>query len=135
MSDGAAKHPSEMTNDEIRVELSAIAIELADHHDDSWPGALYERRQALRHEVTSRPPNPAEVDTLERELVGIRSRLEAIRANRPDVSGAGDGGQSAGSGIAEAQEMAFEYDRTSGAKSLVERIAFIEARIENARNA
>lgn len=133
MSDPTPKTPSAMTNDEIRVELSAIAIELAEHHDDAWPGDLYERRQALRQEVTSRPPNPSEIDTLERELIGVRARLDEISRNRPDVSGAGDGGQSAGSGIAEAQEMAFEYDRTSGAKSLTERIAFIEARIERAR--
>ena len=127
------KPPEEMTNDEIREELSAIAIELANHRDDAWPGELYERRQALRQEVTSRPPNPAEIETLERELVGLRNRLAEIRRDRPDVSSAGDGGTSAGSGLAEAQAIAFEYDATSGAKSLVERIAFIEALIERAR--
>ena len=129
------KAPEDMTNDEIREELSAIAIELAEVDTDAWPGDLYERRQALRQEVTSRPPNRAEIETLEREAVGIHSRLTQIQRNRPDVAAAGDGGQSGGSGIAEAQAVAFEYDERSGSRALIERLAFIQARIERARSA
>lgn len=126
--------PSEMTNDQIREELSTIAISLTELPADDFAQrlTLRERRQVLRDEIQQRPIASADLASMERELLGLRRRLETILDQRPNIAAMNDGGEGQ-RGMAENQQFGWDYDEGTGRNALAERIAYIERRIADAK--
>jgi hypothetical protein len=122
-----------MTNDEIRQELSSIAIELTELPGDDFSrrSELRDRRLALREEISRRPMAREDLASMRRELVGLQRRLDEILEERPIVAATSDGGGGE-AGMAETQKLGWEYDSGTGRNAIAERIAFIERRIAEA---
>jgi hypothetical protein len=122
-----------MTNDEIRQELSSIAIQLTELPGDDFSSRsdLRARRLVLREEISRRPIAAEDVASMRRELVGLQRRHEEILKDRPIVAGMGDGGGGE-AGMAEAQELGWDYDEATDRDAIAERIAFIARRITEA---
>ena len=125
--------PAEMSSDDIRVELSSIAIQLTELPDDAYAARLdlRERQKLLREEVAARPVGPADVASMRRELAGLQRRLLEIMGDRPNIAAMNDGGQGQ-AGMAETQQWAWDYDEGTGRNEIRERILYLERRIEEA---
>lgn len=119
-----------MSNDEIREELSAIAISLTELPDDAFGerAELRDRRLALRTEVGKRPMTADDAASMQRELVGLKKRLEEILAERPNIAAMADGGEGQ-RGMAENQKLGWDYDEGTGRNGIEERILYIESRL------
>ena len=122
-----------MSNDEIRTELSDIAIKLTELPEDDFStrAELRDRRLALRNEIGKRPMAPEDVASMRRELVGLQRRLDEIFEDRPNVAGMADGGEGQ-AGLAESQRLGWEYDAGQGRNAIEERIMFLQHRIHDA---
>jgi len=122
-----------MTNDQIRQELSGIAIQLTELPSDDFStrSDLRDRRLVLREEIARRPIASEDLESMRRELVGLYRRMAAILDERPIVAGMADGGGGE-AGMAEAQELGWDYDAATGRNAVAERIAFIQRRIAEA---
>ena len=125
--------PAEMSSDDIRKELSSIAIQLTELPDDAYAARLdlRERQQVLREEVAGRPVGPQDVASMQRELVGLQRRLLEIMDERPNIAAMNDGGQGQ-AGMAENQQWGWDYDEGTGRNEIQERILYLERRIEEA---
>ncbi|MDJ0962502.1 MAG: hypothetical protein QNJ88_17775 [Acidimicrobiia bacterium] len=123
-----------MTNDQIRQELSSIAMQLTELPGDDFStrSELRDRRLVLREEIARRPIAPADLDSMRRELVGLHRRMAEILDERPIVAGMADGGGGE-AGMAEAQELGWDYDAATGRNAIAERIAFLQRRIAETR--
>jgi len=119
-----------MTNDQIREELSAIAIELTERDTEDFTGriALHDRRRALRDEIATRPLRAADVASMRRELVGLERRLETILDERPNIAAMNDGGEGQ-RGMAENQQFGWDYDEGTGRNSIEDRVFYLRRRI------
>lgn len=122
-----------MTNEQIRVELSSIAMSLTDLPDDDFAtrAELRDRRLALRNEVAKRPMTPDDATSLRRELVGLKKRLAEILDDRPNIAAMSDGGEGQ-RGMAENQKLGWDYDEGTGRNGIEERILYIESRLADA---
>jgi len=125
--------PSEMTNDEIRKELSAIAIELTERAEDDFASRvdLRERQRDLRDEVALRPLTADDVVSMRREITGLQRRLAEILDARPNIAAMNDGGEGQ-RGMAENQQFGWDYDEGTGRNAIQERIMYLERRIAEA---
>ena len=125
--------PTEMTNDQIRQELSSIAITLTDLPEDDFSSRmdLRQRRQDLRDEIAQRPMAPEDVVSMRRELLGLQRRLGTILEERPNIAAMNDGGEGQ-RGMAENQQFGWDYDEGTGRNAVQERIAYLERRIAEA---
>ena len=125
--------PAEMSSDDIRRELSSIAIQLTELPEDDFATRLdlRERQTALRDAVASRPVGPADVASMKRELAGLQRRLLEIMDERPNIAAMNDGGQGQ-AGMAETQQWAWDYDEGTGRNEIRDRIVYLERRISEA---
>jgi HAMP domain-containing protein len=125
---------SELTGDEIRTELAAIvdALIAADDRDFATRAALRGRQQALRQEIGSRPAMADEVESLRRELDRLKVSLDRHLDARPNVAAMSDGGEGGGNGLAESQQLVWDYDESTGWKQIRSRIGAIERRLARA---
>ena len=125
--------PAEMSSDDIRRELSSIAIQLTELPEDDFATRLdlRERQTVLREAVASRPVGPADVASMKRELAGLQRRLLEIMDERPNIAAMNDGGQGQ-AGMAETQQWAWDYDEGTGRNEIRDRIVYLERRISEA---
>lgn len=121
------KNPADMTNEEIRQELSKIAMTLHDNPPSDL-GEIIERREVLRNEVRSRPATPSDVEALKRELVGLKRQIGIIQDERINPAGMSDGGVG-GDGPLDGQNIAWSYDDATGRHAIESRIEHIERRL------
>ncbi len=122
---------SELSSDEIRLELATIVDGLiaADDRDFATKAALRSRQQELRQEIAQRPVTADEVESLRRELDRLKVSLERHLEARPNVAAMSDGGEGGGNGLAESQQLVWDYDESTGWKDIRRRIGAIERRI------
>lgn len=125
--------PPEMTNDQIRKELSAIAIELTERAADDFASRieLRERQRELRGEVALRPLNANDITSMRREITGLQRRFTEILDERPNIAAMNDGGEGQ-RGMAENQQFGWDYDEGTGRTAIHERIVYLERRIAEA---
>jgi hypothetical protein len=125
--------PSDMSNDDIRTELSAIAVELTELPDDAFSRRveLRDRRSELRAEIGSRPIAASDVASMRREIAGLQRRMAEILEQRPNIAAMADGGEGQ-RGMAENQQLGWDYDAGTGRHGIHERIRFLERRIAEA---
>ena len=122
--------PSDMSNDDIRTELSAIAVELTELPEDAFSRRveLRDRRSELRAEIGTRPIAAADVAAMQREISGLRKRLEQILEQRPNIAAMADGGEGQ-RGMAENQQFGWDYDAGTGRHAIHERIRFLPVNV------
>jgi len=125
---------SEMSRDDIRNELSTIVGSLieTDDRDFAAKAVLRGRQHELRQEIALRPATADELVWLRRELGRLKATVERHLEARPNVAAMGDGGEGGGNGLAEAQQMVWDYDESTGWKRTRSRIGAIERRIAEA---
>jgi hypothetical protein len=125
-----------MTNDQIRLELSAIAIELTDLPDEDYPRRieLRDRRTELRAEIAGRPLSVDDVASMKREVTGLQRRLTEIMDQRPNIAAMSDGGEGQ-RGMAENQQFGWDYDEGTDRNGIAARIAYLQRRIAEAEGA
>jgi hypothetical protein len=125
---------SELTSDEIRLELAAIIDGLiaADDRDFATKAALRGRQHELRQEIGRRPATADEVVSLRREIDRLKVSLQRHLEDRPNVAAMSDGGEGGGNGLAESQQLVWDYDEATGWKRTRARIGAIERRIAEA---
>lgn len=130
---GSPMTPSDLSNDDIRHELSAIAVELTELPDDAFSRRveLRDRRSALRAEIATRPIAASDVASMRREIAGLQKRLAEILDQRPNIAAMSDGGEGQ-RGMAENQQLGWDYDAGTGRYAIHDRIAFLERRIAEA---
>lgn len=120
---------SEETLDDLWRQLLEVVRSLEDTPPESadlWL-ELRSRRDDLRRAIAAlRPDDPA---AMQSELSRLMAMRDALLTTRPNVAAMGAAGQGY-DGLAEAQEMAWEFDRGQGRHELESRIRDLERRIE-----
>jgi hypothetical protein len=126
---------SEMSRDDIRNELSVIVGSLinTDDRDFAAKAVLRGRQHELRQEISLRPATADELVWLRRELGRLKATVQRHLEARPGVAAMGDGSEGGGNGLAEAQQLGWDYDESTGWKRTSARIGAIERRIAEAK--
>jgi hypothetical protein len=126
---------SEMSRDDIRNELSAIVGSLieTDDRDFAAKAVLRGRQHELRQEISLRPATADELVWLRRELGRLKATVQRQLEARPNVAAMSDGGEGGGNGLAESQQLVWDYDESTGWKRTRARIGAIERRIAEAK--
>lgn len=120
--------------EELRRELSSIVEQLADLPPDAFAERV--RLRELQTSLRALLAEPTEGRTrasLETELRQLTRRLEQLLQDRPNVGAMSDGGHG-GDGLAQAQQMAWDYDEGQGRQDLARRIKEIRRALEAWRN-
>jgi len=127
--------PRVMAIDDIRQELITIMASLgesAKEEDLSARVELRSRQHHLRAEMAQRPGVADDATTIQRELVGLRRRLDQILEGRPSITAMTEVGEGGASNPVEAQKMVGRYDKANDLHPLQQRIAVLEQRLRAA---
>ncbi len=122
--------PYEMTRDEIRQELSDLAVRLAEPVE----GVLSERlemrlrQRALRVEIGRWPLTEDELAAIQRSVVLLKRQRDELMKHRPNVAAMADSGE--GCDVMVMQEFALAYDENLGRDELTNEITRLERRIK-----
>lgn len=116
--------------EELRRELAAIVEQLSDLPPDAFSERvrLRELQTSLRA-LLAEPTEGRTRESLESELEQLTRRLERLLEDRPNVGAMSDGGHG-GDGLAQAQQMAWDYDEGQGRRDLDRRIKQIRRALE-----
>lgn len=116
--------------EELRRELSSIVEQLSDLPPDAFSERvrLRELQTSLRA-LLAEPTEGRTRESLETELEQLTRRLERLLEERPNVGAMSDGGQG-GDGLAQSQQMAWDYDQGQGRSDLDRRIKEIRRALE-----
>lgn len=116
--------------EELRRELSSIVEQLAELPPDAFSERVRLRDlQTSLRALLAEPTEGRTRESLEAELEQLTSRLERLLENRPNVGAMSDGGQG-GDGLAQSQQMAWDYDEGQGRQDLDRRIREIRRALE-----
>lgn len=116
--------------EELRRELSSIVEQLSDLPPDAFSERVRLRDlQTSLRALLAEPTEGRTRESLETELVQLTKRLERLLENRPNVGAMSDGGQG-GDGLAQSQQMAWDYDEGQGRPDLDRRIKEIRRALE-----
>ena len=116
--------------EELRRELASIAEQLSELPDDAFSERVRLRDlQTSLRAVLAEPTEGRTRESLETELRQLTRRLERLLVDRPNVGAMSDGGQG-GDGLAQSQQMAWDYDEGQGRPGLNRRIKEIRRALE-----
>ncbi len=116
--------------EELRRELSSIVEQLSDLPPDAFSERVRLRDlQTSLRALLAEPTEGRTRESLETELEQLTIRLERLLENRPNVGAMSDGGQG-GDGLAQSQQMAWDYDQGQGRPDLDHRIKEIRRALE-----
>lgn len=121
---------SKPEREELRRELSSIVEKLSDLPPDAFSERVRLRDlQTSLRALLAEPTEGRTRESLETELEQLTKRLERLLENRPNVGAMSDGGQG-GDGLAQSQQMAWDYDAGQGRQDLHRRITEIRRALE-----
>lgn len=116
--------------EELRRELASIVEQLSELPDDAFSERVHLRDlQTSLRAVLAEPTEGRTRESLETELRQLTRRLERLLEDRPNVGAMSDGGQG-GDGLAQSQQMAWDYDEGQGRPDLNRRIKEIRRALE-----
>lgn len=116
--------------EELRRELSSIVEQLSDLPPDAFSERVRLRDlQTSLRALLAEPTEGRTRESLEAELEQLTRRLERLLENRPNVGAMSDGGQG-GDGLAQSQQMAWDYDAGQGRQDLDHRIREIRRALD-----
>lgn len=116
--------------EELRRELSSIVEQLSELPEDAFSERVRLRDlQTSLRAVLAEPTEGRTRESLETELRQLTRRLERLLEDRPNVGAMSDGGQG-GDGLAQSQQMAWDYDEGQGRPDLNRRIKEVRRALE-----
>lgn len=116
--------------EELRRELSWIVEQLSDLPADAFAERVRLRDlQSSLRALLAEPTEGRTRDSLQAELEQLTKRLERLLERRPNVGAMSDGGQG-GDGLAQSQQMAWDYDQGQGRPGFEQRIREIRRALD-----
>lgn len=116
--------------EELRRELSRIVEQLSELPPDAFTERVRLRDlQSSLRALLAEPTEGRTRESLETELEQLTKRLERLLEERPNVGAMSDGGQG-GDGLAQSQQMAWDYDAGQGRGDMEQRIREIRRALE-----
>ena len=121
------------TTEDLRKELSTIAVRLADLPEDAFEerAVLRSRQHDLRQQVVD-SMDASDIPALQARAEVLAGRIERALERRVDAASAGGGGESGGGALHPYEFMVLnaQIDEASGLAEMKAELAGIRARIE-----